>query len=637
MILYLHMCGISGFINYQIDQDRDLLKRSLDCIIHRGPDDDGMYFGKYFSMGMRRLSIIDIAAGKQPISNEDQTVTVVFNGEIYNHLELRKELEQKNHVFKTHSDTETLVHGYEEWGTDLPKKLRGMFAFSIYDKKRDRLFIVRDNFGIKPLYYHLKNGKVSAFASEIKSILEDKTIVKEVNIPFIYDYVSFQYNPNSETFFKNIHKLAPGHSLTINLSNGEYQIEKYWQWNFKEDRDTDYEKSREDIRKTLIDSVQHHMIADVPVASFLSSGIDSSIIAMLAQKEMVAKGQKLKTFTIGFKDIDSEIDDVKEFAEFIQSDHTEITVTFEDYFESLKKCIWHFDEPIADPSAISLYLLSKEVAKDVKVVMSGEGADELFGGYGIYQEPHNKYIQLVSHQPEWFKNLFMHPVLDIVNFSVKLVPAFAGFPGVSFLNRSLSPVNSRYIGNANLFKEKEKEKLFKNYTAQNILSKIDMQNQDVSKLSESEYMQFVDIHNWMRGDILQKADKMTMANSLELRVPFLDIEVSKVATGLIDDWKYRNGTTKFILRDAFKEYLPQKTKDRPKLGFPTPWHIWLKKDHEKVLNIIIENKLIQDICNIEYVKGLFEEGNLRDKFIARRIFTLLMVALWYNTFIHDEK
>ncbi|MBC7766395.1 asparagine synthase (glutamine-hydrolyzing) [Arenimonas sp.] len=618
-------------------QDRDLLKKSLDCIIHRGPDDEGMFFAEGFSMGMRRLSIIDIAAGKQPISNEDQTVTVVFNGEIYNHLELRKELENKNHIFKTHSDTEVLVHGYEEWGTELPKKLRGMFAFSIHDKRKNKLFIVRDHFGIKPLYYHLENNKITSFASEIKSILVDKNIKREVNTSFIYDYVSFQYNPNAETFFKNIFKLAPGHSLTIDLTTGGYSIEKYWQWNFKEERDTDYETSKINVKKALHDSVRHHMIADVPVASFLSSGVDSSIIALLAQRIMKEQGKNLKTYTIGFKDLDSEIKDVKEFAKFIKSDHTEITVTFEDYFESLKKCIWHFDEPIADPSAISLFLLSKEVVKDVKVVMSGEGADELFGGYGIYQEPHNKYIQLISRQPQWFKTIFLYPLLGIVNFTVIQFPVFVRFPGVSYLNRALTSVRSRYIGNANIFKEKEKEKLFKNYMRQDLTSTLDLQDQDVSKLSESEYMQFVDIHNWMRGDILQKADKMTMANSLELRVPFLDTKVSDVATGLIDAWKYKNGTTKFILRDAFAQDMPAKTNKRPKLGFPTPWHIWLKKDSEKVQSLILENKLIQEICNIEYINQLFTKSNLNDKFIARRIFTLLMAALWYNTFIYDEK
>ena len=631
------MCGISGFINYKMIQDRDLLKQSLDCIIHRGPDDDGMFFAEGFSMGMRRLSIIDIAHGKQPISNEDQTITVVFNGEIYNHLELRKELENKNHIFKTHSDTETLVHGYEEWGTELPKKLRGMFAFSIHDKKKNKLFIARDHFGIKPLYYHLRDNKVTSFASEIKSILVDKTIKREVNTSFIYDYVSFQYNPNAETFFKNIFKLAPGHSLTTDLENGNYSIEKYWQWNFKEERDTDYETSRLNIKKSLHDSVRHHMIADVPVASFLSSGVDSSIIALLAQRIMKEQGKSLKTYTIGFKDLGSEIKDVKEFADYIQSDHTEITVSFEDYFESLKKCVWHFDEPIADPSAISLYLLSKEVAKEVKVVLSGEGADELFGGYGIYNEPHNKFIQLVSKQPQWFKTVFLKPIQTVMNGTVKIFPFLSGLPGVSFLNRALTPVRSRYLGNADLFKEAEKEKLFKNYTRQVLTSRLDLQDQDVSKLSESEYMQFADIHNWMRGDILQKADKMTMANSLELRVPFLDTVVSNSATGLIDAWKYKNGTTKFILRDAFVKDMPEKTNKRPKLGFPTPWHTWLKKDSKKVEDIILENKLIQDLCNVEYVKGLFTKNNLNDKFIARRIFTLLMVALWYNTFIHDEK
>ena len=631
------MCGISGFINYQDKQDQDLLKRSLDIINHRGPDEDGMFFDDRFSMGMRRLSIIDLTHGKQPIYNEDETILVVFNGEIYNYLELKTDLEALGHIFKTQSDTEILVHGYEEWGDNLPKKLRGMFAFCIFDKKNNRLFIARDHFGIKPVYYHLKDNKITAFASEIKSILEDKNIKRDVNIPYIYDYSSFQYNPNHETFFKNIYKLSPGHYIEIDLNNGEYNIEKYWQWNFVDIRNTDYEKSRDDIKAVLKDSVKHHMIADVPVASFLSSGVDSSIIAMLAQEEMKSQGKTLKTFTIGFKDLDSEIKDVKEFADFIKTDHKEITVSFDDYFESLKKCVWHFDEPIADPSAISLFLLSREVAKEVKVVMSGEGADEIFGGYGIYREPHDKYIQLISLQPIWFKKYFLRPLLNLVNHSVDIFPILSSFPGVSFLNRAMTPVRERYIGNAHIFKEIEKEKLFKNYKSQNMIDKLDLQYQDLSKLSESEYMQFVDIHNWMRGDILQKADKMTMANSLELRVPFLDIEVTKTAYGLIDDWKYKDGTTKHILRDAFLKDMPEKTNRRPKLGFPTPWHIWLKKDSEKVLDIIIENKLIQDICNVDYIKSLFSNNNLNDKFVARRIFTLLMLALWYNTFINDFK
>jgi asparagine synthase (glutamine-hydrolysing) len=233
--------------------------------------------------------------------------------------------------------------------------------------------------------------------------------------------------------------------------------------------------------------------------------------------------------------------------------------------------------------------------------------------------------------------MFLYPLLTLVNFVVKHIPFLASFPGVSYLNRALTPVRSRYIGNADIFKEKEKEKLFKNYTRQELIQKLDLQNQDVSKLSESEYMQFADIHNWMRGDILQKADKMTMANSLELRVPFLDTRVSDIATGLIDSWKYKNGTTKFILRDAFAKDMPTKTNKRPKLGFPTPWHIWLQRDSQKVRDIILKNKLIGEICNVEYIEELFTKSNLKDKFIARRIFTLLMVALWYNIFIHDEK
>lgn len=632
------MCGIAGFINYKkTEETAKLLDLALKVITHRGPDDEGVFIQSDFAFGMRRLSIIDIVHGKQPITNEDGTVTVVFNGEIYNHLELRAELIDKGHIFKTNSDTECLVHGYEEWGKDLPKKLRGMFAFSIHDAKQNILFLARDQFGIKPLYYRMRNGQVDAFASEIKSILVDKNFVKEIHMDAVYAYTTLQYAPKTNTFFKHIYKLNPGHSLSIDLHTEDHVIEKYWQFSFDPDRqdDENYEGKKQQIRRVLENSVAHHMIADVPVASFLSSGVDSSIIAALAQTEIQKQNPqgKLKTYTIGFSDNASETEDAAEHAKYLGTDHTEIRINFEEYMRALRDCVWYFDEPVADPSAISMYLMAREVAKDVKVVLSGEGADELFGGYGIYLEPRNLYIRLVRYMPKGVKRYIFKPISHILDWLTGLIPPIKKIPGVSFLHRAITPARFRYLGNASIFTEREKKKIFKNYKTVNMVQAIELADQDISKMTESEYMQYVDIHNWLRGDILAKADKMTMAHSLELRVPFLDIEVSDVARGIHDSWKYVQGRTKYILRDAFRDVMPHKTNVRPKLGFPTPWHMWLEKEPEVIKNMIVASPFIKEICNISAIDKLFTPRKLKDKFVGRRIFVLLMLALWYDVYI----
>jgi asparagine synthase (glutamine-hydrolysing) len=456
----------------------------------------------------------------------------------------------------------------------------------------------------------------------------------------VFAYSTLQYAPKTETFFKNVYKLNPGHSLTVDLHTEDHKIEKYWQFSFDPARlhDENYEGKKAQIRDVLTDSVAHHMIADVPVASFLSSGVDSSIIASLAHAHIQSNnpGEKLKTYTIGFPENRSETADAAEHAKYLGTDHKEIHITFDDYFSVLKKCAWHFDEPVADPSAVSLYLMAREVAKEVKVVLSGEGADELFGGYGIYQESHNDWIKLITRQPKWLKSYVLKPISFCLNTITDVLPIFKKMPGISYLHRAITPVRFRYLGNASIFTEKEKKKLFKNYKTINMISKLEFADQDISQMSESEYMQYVDIHNWMRGDILAKADKMTMAHSLELRVPFLDVEVSNVARDIHDSWKYIEGTTKYILRDAFKDVMPVKTNKRPKLGFPTPWHMWLQHDAIKVQKTILDSKFIQEICNTEEIEKMFTSSKLKDKFVGRRIFVLLMLALWYNVYIEEE-
>ncbi len=649
------MCGIAGIIgNREITSTS--IDKMVDIISHRGPDDRGILAEDNFAFGMRRLSIIDLSGGHQPISNEDGTITVVFNGEIYNYKELRPELLARGHKFKTESDTEGLVHLYEEYGKDMVKHLRGMFAFAIYDSKKNQIFIARDYFGIKPLYFSTDKdstndnkpdgGNILSFGSEIKSILLDPRVKKEINHEGVYQYLSFQYNPLEETLFKKIFKLTPGHHLTIDLSKenkSPFVIEKYWEYEFNNetkelgemgeknrgDQENSFAKKTKDI---ITDSVAHHMISDVPVGVFLSGGIDSGIIATLVQEERnKAKAGPVSTFTIGFKEV-SEQEAAKEVANKIGSKHNEILITFEEYLKELPNIVWYFDEPVADPSAVSLFFLAREARKQVKVVLSGEGADELFGGYNIYREPID--VRVLSQLPFFVKKYFLRPFLKLP----------FNFIGKNFIRRGVTKLEDRYIGNANIFNKKDRDLLWKNnkympkYSTSEVLKEFYMETRGEN---DSRKMQYIDIKTWLRGDILAKADKMTMANSLELRVPFLDKEVSDFSETIPDRLKYKNKKTKYILRKAFTDILPKTTADRRKLGFPTPFGAWLKNSPEEVMNVILNNEYIKEYMNMDFIEDLVKKhvsGKVIGKVdISRKIYALLMLSLWYNKFIIETE
>lgn len=687
------MCGIAGILG-KPEKIRGTIDKMVDVITHRGPDDRGVLVEKDFAFGMRRLSIIDLGGGHQPISNEDDTVIVVFNGEIYNHRELRPELISLGHSFKTDSDTEGLVHLYEQYGPDMLRKLRGMFGFCIFDKKKNQLFIARDFFGIKPIYYRVENvvekeqgrtgekdgaikfkykkgnetkpkitQKIVSFGSEIKSLLEDKRYKPTVNDNAVYNYLAFQYNPLEETMFEGIYRLMPGHYMIVNLDDNSFKIEPYWHYHFNDkhawpttdvdsknivvkqtpkegdisgsrgttqETDVTYYQSENEInlakevRKVVEDSVAHHLIADVPVGSFLSGGVDSGIIVTTVQNlRKKTEAPSVDTFTIGFDHV-SEHTEARQVSDAVGSNHTEIQVDFDEYFKELPKIAWHFDEPVADPSAVALYFLAREARKKVKVVLSGEGADELFGGYNIYREPFA--TSFVSKLPSFIKTLFIKPLL--------LMPF--NFYGKNYIYRSLTPLRDRYIGNANIFKKAEQDKLWKEFS---VNSSIDMYPyfNVVKDQSDSRKMQYIDLNFWLPGDILAKADKMTMAHSLELRVPFLDIEVAKLSARIPEIFKYKNGTTKYILRKAFESILPKTTANRKKLGFPTPIKQWLKKQPEKVMTLIKENPYIQEKFDLSYIEQLENEHISGKKDNARKIYVLLMFALWYNTFIPHNK
>lgn len=607
------MCGISGVIGTNTREKEKIVRAMNACILHRGPDEDGFYVDEHVGLGMRRLSIIDLVGGQQPITSSDEKKMIFFNGEIYNYQELREGLEGEE--FKTQSDTEVVLKMYELYGPEMLNKLRGMFAFAIYDMEAQKVFIARDQFGIKPLYYLVEGERVAAYSSEIKSFSSYPGFEPKVNDRAVYNYLSYQYNPLEETFFQNVYKLLPGHYMTVDVSTGEAEIKKYWQFKFEPNEKLKEKEAKEKILSVMKDSVQHHMIADVPVGSFLSGGIDSSIIATLMQK--IRKERKIKTFTVGFESL-TEGKEAKETSGPLGTDHTEITVTREEYFNALPKIAWHFDEPVADPSAVGLYFLAREARKKVTVVLSGEGSDELFGGYNIYLEP------FARRKISWIPR----PLLKIL----KDLPL--DFRGKNFLDRASTDLEDRYIGNASIFKDEEIEKLWKAEPEKKLsLSKV---YKEVDGMSDSVKMQYIDIRTWLVGDILAKADKMTMAHSLELRVPFLDMEVARVAKELPDRFKWRGGVTKYLLREAFKSVLPESTRNRKKLGFPTPVRNWFTAERNDIYETILHNGYIRERMDTQYIKSIISDHVSGKADNSRKIYLLLMLALWYNTFVKPQ-
>lgn len=614
------MCGIAGIIG-KGKKNKKLIGEMTDAIVHRGPDDDGFYVDDMLALGMRRLSIIDLEGGKQPITSEDENFVIVFNGEIYNYRALREQLITKGYQFKTHTDTEVILHLFEEEGNACLGKLRGMFAFAILDKRAQRLFIARDFFGIKPLYYYVEDGHIAAFGSEIKSILANPDVPRVVNDEAVVNYLSFQYDPLKETFFKNIFKLAPGSFLDIDLASGAYTEKRYAEFSFDPlSSDGEGERTSEDVwvkelLVTLDDSVKHHMVSDVPVGSFLSGGIDSGIIAALAQKNL--KKRKLSTFTIGFDEV-SEAREAEITAEHIGTDHTAITVSRNEYFKELPKIVWHFDEPVADPSAAALYFVAREARKKVKVVMSGEGADELFGGYNIYLEPYaRRRLMLV---PTIIREKILRP-LSVSKYY---------FRGKNFLIRFFSKLEDWYIGNANIFTQKEIEALWKGepYARMSLAPLY----QKVADREDSEKMQYIDINTWLTGDILAKADKMTMAHSLELRVPFLDREVTAFARHIPSRLKWKHYTTKYLLRRVADTLLTPTIARRKKLGFPTPVAKWFDSSQSILYHRITKNAYIREHFNIPVIEKLITDhtGGLADN--SRKLYLLLLLAIWYDIY-----
>ncbi len=600
------MCGIAGFIGKDKNKKK-IIKAMCDRIAHRGPDAEGFYVKGDVALGQRRLSIIDIEGGKQPMFSEDGKLVIVFNGEIYNYKELKKEL--KEYPFQTESDTEVLIYGYRKWGYDLPNHLRGMFAFALYDMEEKTLFCARDHFGIKPFYYYYNDGTFM-FASEIKAFLDHPKFEKKFNESLIAPYLSFSFTPTTETFFEGVKRLDAGNYLTY--KDGQINIERYFDLTFPIE-EKDYDKTVEEIGKVMDDSTRHHMISDVEVGSFLSSGIDSSYLVSLAKPS--------KTYTVGY-DIPryNEIDYAKDLTDKLKINNTSKKITKEEYMKVLDKIMYHMDEPASDPAVVALYFVANLASKDVKVVLSGEGADEFFGGYNYYREEvdysfYNKIPFFIRHGISKFCSLFP-PVR-----------------GINFLVRRGEKLEDSYIGVNKVWSDKEIKKLLK--------TPVTIQNKEITKPVFDKFkgqsnivkMQAIDINFWLMKDILQKADRMTMANSLEGRVPFVDKEVFKIASSLPLNYKVTKENTKVALRDAAKKVIPNESYKKKKLGFPVPIRDWMREDDVyKEIKKTFNSKVCKKYFDKDLLIKMLDEHKNGKKDNYRKVWNVYCFIKWYNVF-----
>ena len=613
----INMCGFAGFTGY-LENGKDVLTDMMNKIVHRGPDSAGQYIDDKAYMGFRRLSIIDLDNGSQPMFNEDRKIVITFNGEIYNHMELREELIAKGHIFANNSDTEVLIHAYEEYGKDMLNRLRGMFAFVIWDSEKETIFAARDFFGIKPFYYTVTDDGHLIYASEIKSILAHPSYKKEVNPVALENYLTFQYSVLEETFFKGIFKLMPAHCMTYDVKNGKLNIERYWEPVFEPDNSKSLDEWVNEIDDAMHDSVKHHKISDVEVGSFLSSGVDSSYVAATFNGD--------KTFTVGFDyEKYNEINYAKALSDKIKIDNYSKLVSSEEYWDAIPKIQYHMDEPLADPAAIALYFVSQTAAKHVKVSLSGEGADEFFGGYNIYHEPFDL-------------NGFQKLPLGLRKGLASAAAAIPfKFKGKNYLVRASKSLEERFIGNAFMFNEAEREKILKNPTGKYPHTELTKPYYDkVKDLDDVTRMQYIDINFWLIGDILLKADKMSMAHSLEVRVPFLDKKVFEVARHIPTEYKVNQHNTKYAMRMAAHRYLPDMVAEKKKLGFPVPIRIWIKD--EKYYNMIkkaFTSDAANEFFNTDILVQYLDEHKEGKADNSRKIWTVYMFLVWYNDFFGD--
>ncbi len=616
------MCGFAGvFIkNGDTREYISQIEKMSNSIRHRGPDDSKLYVGDNALFAFRRLSIIDLDGGSQPFVSECENYAAVFNGEIYNYRELKKSLEEEGIVFKTNSEIEVIVNLYMKEGESFISKLRGMFAILIYDKLNKRIFAARDPFGIKPLYYRVsENGIV--FSSEMKAFFFDEEYAGfDVNKERLQHYFTFQYVTEPDTITETIKILPKGSYMLFS----EYpEIKEYYKQSFAPDVRTSYDEKKKKLRETVEESVAAHMLSDVPLGSFLSSGIDSAVITAVASKLQPG----IKAFTVGFNVKGyTELADAKEISSHLDIDHVLLECNIDDFLNSYERVIYHLDSPVADPSVVAIYLISKEAAKHVKVVLSGEGSDEMFAGYRIYDS--SRAADKISQLPCVIKS-----PLKLIQ---KIMPQ--GMKGKQLLERGLVPVEERFVGNSFVFSEKEKRDFLKTYSAD--LKFTDRTRHIYEKTegySSVMKMQYCDFNTWLPSDILVKGDRLSMANALEVRVPFLDKKVYEVARELCDGDKLRNNTTKFILRDAFRDILNAETIVRPKLGYPVPVRAWLKDELYDWAKEKIINECAEEYIDKNGALKLLEEHRTGKRDLYHEIWSILVFNTWHKMYISNRE
>jgi asparagine synthase (glutamine-hydrolysing) len=629
------MCGICGKLMFDPEAHvpEALLKGMADAIKHRGPDDEGFYAAGPMGLGFRRLSIIDLSGGHQPLCNEDGTVWIVFNGEIYNYQSLRQELRGKGHTFKTNSDTEVIVHLYEEHGADCVEKLRGMFGFAIWDSVKRTLLLARDRVGIKPLYYFLGKDFIS-FGSEIKAILADPSVEREVEPEMIDRFLVYYYLPGNQTLLRNLFKLEPGHTLVVR--NGNLQVRRYWDLEFD---DTDTRYSTRDLERQLVDlldeTVQLHMISDVPVGFLLSGGIDSTAMLSFAAAKT---GQPISTFTIGFSS-DSVVDErpyARLAAERYGSKHYEISISPSDFASFLPKYVWHMEEPVCQPPAVALYYVSKLASEHVKVLLSGEGGDEAFAGYETYRNGFwferfkaslGPFRAPVGRGMKLLSGLFPSRVLG--KYGPRMDVPFEEY----YLSRTSSPSEFFQRERGGLYSDRMLGLVDRERT-QSVTRRYLERAANFSLLNK---MLYVDTHTWLPDELLIKADKMTMANSVELRVPLLDHKVLEFAAGLPRNQKVRGWTMKYLLKKALRGRVPDEILFRRKAGFPVPYQTWLRDE----LRAWVDDAMLdQKTLSRGYFKRSALEKltklNRNGLDYSREIFSLVVLELWHREFV-DKK
>lgn len=611
------MCGFAGYIhNYGTFDKEEVIHKMADRIKHRGPDDAHYYIDDGIALGFRRLSIIDLEGGRQPILNEDGSLVLLFNGEIYNYQELREELIKAGHVFTTKTDSETILHGYEEYGKKILDRLRGMFAFIIWNKNTKELFGARDIFGIKPFYYY-KKGKEFMFGSEIKSFLSHPNFEKELDEDMIPLYLSYEYSPDERTIFKNVFKLPGAHCFTY--KNGELKVERYYKIEYKIEDDKSLEYWEDAITKEFTESVSMHQIADVEVGCFLSSGVDSSYVV----KEISKGTKKVKTFSVGYEEEKySELPYAQDFSDVIGVPNIANKVSADEFFDAVPEIQYYMDEPLPNPSEIPLYFLAKNARRYVKVVLSGEGADELFGGYPMY---------LAGGHFDHYLHKVPRPVRKVLGTVAKHCP---NFKGKNFLVRGAMEPYQRFMRANYVFQSAERQKFLKRPIASKVPEEYSKRYfNEVSNLDEPTQLQYVDMHTWMIYDILLKADRMSMANSLELRVPFLDKKMLELSTRIPSRYRAANETTKIALRGAAIKQLPERTANKKKLGFPVPLNDWLREDkyYNKVKAAFQSDIAEKFFVTSELIKLLDDHKNGK-ALNMQKIWSFYTFILWYEQF-----